>query len=458
MYRYFVTTEQATSGTHPLKNVTFDSACNGANAGAVFYVSDTPSDDTQVNGATVCAFMALSAHLLELTSNTTYREATELSANFIKANLFNGVIVSDTISLKGCAITTPIVTYNSGFFIEGLAIYANVTQSATWTSFMNNVIATTIKFSAWTSGEGIMVEDANGPNSLAETNGFTRALKGIYIRGLYEAWIRGQRGTDVANLIEAYINVQYNALLDLASRDSYSFSSSWPGPPPTRLLPWGQVAALDVLNAGIGMAQLSESLSPSTSSTPAVSSSVSVNAFNKATNASLIAGVTVAAVVVVLGVILAVFFLRRRNRKNRHITSLSVAVPPSSHYPGNDAPITGHRDGTTMIQVNPQASSVEPFMLSSPTTQHRSEKSSGASPIQSAQMGPIDSSRSDSQSWTMAGSSSRMRNATDSADEANDDLSAIPGLLVRLNRAIERLPLRRTAADDGDFPPEYRER
>lgn len=87
MYRYFVTTEQATSGTHPLKNVTFDSACNGgeqgrmsnrythllvptANAGAVFYVrwfsvirdlrvhvcsqvSDTPSDDTQVNGATV---------------------------------------------------------------------------------------------------------------------------------------------------------------------------------------------------------------------------------------------------------------------------------------------------------------------------------------------------------------------------------------------------------------------
>ena len=29
MYRYFVTTEQAASGTHPLKNVTFNSACKG---------------------------------------------------------------------------------------------------------------------------------------------------------------------------------------------------------------------------------------------------------------------------------------------------------------------------------------------------------------------------------------------------------------------------------------------
>ncbi|KAJ3481300.1 hypothetical protein NLI96_g7761 [Meripilus lineatus] len=462
MYRYFVTKEQAASGTHPLKNVTFNSACKGGNAGAVFYISDNPPD-TEVNGATVCAFMVLSAHLLELTSNSTYRDAADLSANFIKANLFNGAIVNDTISLNGCALTTQIVTYNSGFFIEGLAIYANVTQNSDWTSFLNNLIATTIKFSGWTSGEGIMVEDANGPNNLADTNGFTRALKGIYIRGLYEAWTRSQRGSDVANLIEAYINVQYNALLDLASKDSYNFSSSWPGPAPSRLLPWGQVAALDVLNAGIGMAQASESLSspPSTSSeTPAVSSSLSTNTSNKKSNTPLIVGVTIAAVVVVLGVVLAVFFLRRRNRKNHHVTSLPEPGSLSSHHPGHNAVPSGLRDSTIMAQVNPHASPVEPFTLSSPTTQHLSEKNSGTSPTRSTQTVPITSSRSDTQSWTITGSSSQMRSATDSADGGNDrdDPSAIPGLLERLNRAIARLPQRGSVADEGDFPPEYRER
>ena len=175
---------------------------------------------------------------------------------------------------------------------------------------------------------------------------------------------------------------------------------------------------------------------------------------------SLIVGVTIAAVVVVLGVILAAFFLRRRNRKNRHhVTSLPEPGSPSSHYPGHDTFLTGLRDGTTMVQVNPHTPPVEPFTLSSPTTQHRSEKNSGTSPTRSTQIGPVDSSRSDSQSWTIAGSSSRMRSATDSADgAANDDPSAIPGLLERLNRAIARLPQRGSTLDEGDFPPEYRER
>ncbi|KAJ3481295.1 hypothetical protein NLI96_g7759 [Meripilus lineatus] len=457
MYEYFVTTAQAVNGTHPLKSATFNPACNGANAGAVFYVSDNP-DDTQVNGGTVCAFMALSAHLLELTSNSTYHHASELSANFIKANLFNGAIVNDTISLGDCTITTTVLTYDSGFFIEGLAIYANITQNADWTLFLNYLITTTINFSGWTSEEGIMIEDVDGPDSPAETNGFTRALKGIYVRGLYETWARSQRGSDVANLIEAYINVQYNALLELASNDSYNFSSSWPGPPPTHLLPWGQVAALDVLNAGIGIAQAYESLSPSRSSeTPAVSSSKSPNVTNKNPNVSRTVGLTIAAVIVILGAIFAVFFIRRQSRKNCQVADPSEPVSSASHDSGHDTPIAGHRDGTTMVQVDLHTYSVEPFTLSSPTVQHRPEnlKNSGISPIRSTQVGLINPSRSDSQGGATAGLSSRTRSARDSANGSNGDPSR---LLAKLNRALAKFPQRRVVADDEDSPPEYRER
>lgn len=274
--------------------------------------------------------------------------------------------------------------------------------------------------------------------------------------------------------------MQYNALLELASNDSYNFSSSWPGPPPTHLLPWGQVAALDVLNAGIGIAQAYESLSPSrcashlhtsntryatlisssldrSSETPAVSSSKSPNVTNKNPNVSRTVGLTIAAVIVILGAIFAVFFIRRQSRKNCQVADPSEPVSSASHDSGHDTPIAGHRDGTTMVQVDLHTYSVEPFTLSSPTVQHRPEnlKNSGISPIRSTQVGLINPSRSDSQGGATAGLSSRTRSARDSANGSNGDPSR---LLAKLNRALAKFPQRRVVADDEDSPPEYRER
>ena len=116
----------------------------------------------------------------------------------------------------------------------------------------------------------------------ALNNGFGQALKGLFIpsscdsmskhislaiciRGLYEAWSRSSPDSDTAKLIEAFITVQvrylsltylvlcshvyieFNALLDLANAPSgYQLSPQWPGPPATKFLPWGQLAALDV--------------------------------------------------------------------------------------------------------------------------------------------------------------------------------------------------------------------
>lgn len=48
---------------------------------------------------------------------------------------------------------------------------------------------------------------------------------------------------------------QYNALVDLASFPGVNeFSPSWLGPPVSQHLPWGQAAAIDVLNAASDIA------------------------------------------------------------------------------------------------------------------------------------------------------------------------------------------------------------
>ncbi|KAI0085303.1 hypothetical protein BDY19DRAFT_450324 [Irpex rosettiformis] len=55
--------------------------------------------------------------------------------------------------------------------------------------------------------------------------------------------------------LRGFITVQLNALLDLASvTGSNQYSPRWEGPPSSILLPWGQLAAADVLVAAVGLA------------------------------------------------------------------------------------------------------------------------------------------------------------------------------------------------------------
>lgn len=56
---------------------------------------------------------------------------------------------------------------------------------------------------------------------------------------------------------------QFNALLDLASPNPgiNEFSPDWLGPAVSQHLPWGQAAAVDVLNAAVGIANPAEARS-----------------------------------------------------------------------------------------------------------------------------------------------------------------------------------------------------
>ncbi|CAL1698304.1 unnamed protein product [Somion occarium] len=79
-------------------------------------------------------------------------------------------------------------------------------------------------------------------------------MTGTYIRGLHEAWSRLDKNSDLAKLIQSYILVQYNALLDLVKSPNDNFySSGWKGLQVTRLLPSGQYFGASVLNSALAM-------------------------------------------------------------------------------------------------------------------------------------------------------------------------------------------------------------
>ena len=77
---------------------------------------------------------SLSARLLERTGDPKYRTAVELSAQFVKSHLYNGAVILDTITLSDCQNTNQVITYNTGYFLEGLSIYVNVTGNSTWST------------------------------------------------------------------------------------------------------------------------------------------------------------------------------------------------------------------------------------------------------------------------------------------------------------------------------------
>jgi len=112
------------------------------------------------------------------------------------------------------------------------------------TNRLESIVAASTKSLAWEGSNGIITEGAS-PNQ----NNDGVEFKAIFIRGLYEAYNRSSNN-DMKDLVRSYVGVQYNALINSASAGD-TYSSSWTGPP-QGFTTWGQMTALDVLNAAIG--------------------------------------------------------------------------------------------------------------------------------------------------------------------------------------------------------------
>jgi len=191
--------------------------------------------------------VTLSAFLNEATGDSKYTDAAILSANWIKnLNLNSDDIVLDTVNGHDCtrSSSTWLFTYNSGKYIEGLSVLAAVTGDSQWNTLMVDIVAAAVKSSAWEGSDGIITEGSS-PTSNNDGVGF----KAIFIRGLHEAFVRDTSNNDLRILIHSYIDVQYNALLELAANGT-SYSSDWHGPPQS-FTTWGQLASLDVFVSAI---------------------------------------------------------------------------------------------------------------------------------------------------------------------------------------------------------------
>ncbi|KAF9526516.1 endo-1,6-alpha-mannosidase [Crepidotus variabilis] len=241
---FVITTSNAASGSMSGKSFTLQGSCGGTTmAGAVFW--RPTSDDQGVNSITTGLFITLSAYLAEITGDAKYKNAAILSATWIQNHNIANNIVLDSVNAHDCSksATSFTFTYNSGKYIEGLSVLSTITGDSKWTNLMLNIVAAAVKSSLWQGSDGIISEGAS-PNSNNDGVGF----KAVFIRGLLEAFSRSSN-SDLRILIHSYVDVQYNALLDLAASGN-NYSSNWHGPS-QGFTTWGQLAALDVLVAAV---------------------------------------------------------------------------------------------------------------------------------------------------------------------------------------------------------------
>ena len=60
-----------------------------------------------------------------------YATAAGLSASFIRSFLYNGAIILDNIGIDKCGAPSTLAhTYNAGFAIEGLSVWADVSKDS----------------------------------------------------------------------------------------------------------------------------------------------------------------------------------------------------------------------------------------------------------------------------------------------------------------------------------------
>lgn len=72
--------------------------------------------------------------MAEFTKDAKYKNAAILSANWIKAHNIKNNIVLDSVNSHDCSRSPSdwIFTYNTGKYVEGLSVLADVTKDAQW--------------------------------------------------------------------------------------------------------------------------------------------------------------------------------------------------------------------------------------------------------------------------------------------------------------------------------------
>ncbi|KAJ6520988.1 hypothetical protein DFH09DRAFT_1287310 [Mycena vulgaris] len=301
---YTISQSDVTAGTITTKDFPIQKVCQGVTmAGGTFWITDRANPG--MVGLGTGSFLVLSALLAEATSDPMYLQAAWESVDFIHAHLYNVQnVVQDGISASAndaCSSETLQEPYNSGLMIEGLAILSSIANNATVQTLLSDILTATIPNTAWQKDNGI-VGDMN----------MVQGLAAVYTRNATTPALRAY--------VEAYLSVQFNAVIDLATSDGTNiYAGNWNGPPSATFLAGNQTSALSALLTAITLRNETASPTPPgplpAPPTPTPSPRRKLG--------PILGGILGAVALLVAGIVMW-FILRRRSRATH-----PLQIPPS---------------------------------------------------------------------------------------------------------------------------------
>ncbi|CAL1707092.1 unnamed protein product [Somion occarium] len=435
-------TNQGLSHVKPGFNLMYHCGESSVAGGVFFDLGNTY--DEWVDLSSVGTLLLLSAYMYEATNEDHYANAADLTAEFTMSFLGKQLDIR-FMNVHTCAITSEAspVSMSVGPAIEGLSVYASMLPNRNFklaTYIQSMTLAVIGKF---VDGDGIFDADV-GDSPLDNWGGVY--VGGVLVRGLYETLSRIDANSDLAKPIRGFLAVQFNAVLDLARPpNSTLFSPSWRGPPVTdRALPWGQLLALDVLNAGLSAiprptlppnASTSTLPLPSPTLYPSSSASSGAHLSIKSIVGIIVGGVAFIALIVVA---LLVWQRSKRNRLISHPPTEQAPQPPSGEEQDHVTDIPRFLPASAMYQLpSSQIGSSETSTMMPSSDKHGSAVVlSYASTSNNAADGP--DARSSASPYRPP-----------SVEES------IPDLVQRLNRAMTRLPPSEAGHAEELEPPRY---
>ncbi|KAK7688601.1 hypothetical protein QCA50_008139 [Cerrena zonata] len=284
---------------------------------------------------------ALSAYLYEMTGNLAYQDSAKLAHTFTQSHLYDATrgCITDNYNIQQCQTQNDwAFTYDTGLYLEGLSVLANTTKDSGLIQLADQIALDSMKSPLWTNVSGVIKESMItwlesiyrtvlisipfiGRSNVKNDN-IGHWFKGMLIRALHEHWSRSESGSGIANLIESFLTVQHNAILNLAKYPGSDwYTPTWAGPPVPIMLPWGQLAAMDVLSSAISFAL--NITDTNTNTTSPITQEFSAS--HKTPLGAVIGGAVGGSLVLIL--VIGIIFMRLRTRHSALSTKAIVHKP-----------------------------------------------------------------------------------------------------------------------------------
>ncbi|KAJ7893709.1 hypothetical protein B0H14DRAFT_3854488 [Mycena olivaceomarginata] len=162
--------------------------------------------------------------------------------------------------MNSCKVLDDSVnTFNSGLFIEGLAIQRP--SLVITLNVLNDLITNVLSNPSWQTTGGIITNGGSRKNG-----------DSILVRALTAAYVRNVTTPDIRKTLRDYISVQFNAVIDLATNGDNIYGAQWIGPatrfPPCSNTAYFIASDMNITASSTSTSSTSQEQSPTPSSTP----------------------------------------------------------------------------------------------------------------------------------------------------------------------------------------------